>query len=91
MTGKMRFDSVTGNRNYFKLDVVKVHNNKKNRLGSWDPEEGMTYTRSASDIYNELTQSITNKTFIVVGKIVSTDYNVSHKIKNAIENVFKNQ
>ncbi|XP_025422232.1 glutamate receptor ionotropic, kainate 2-like isoform X3 [Sipha flava] len=70
LTGKMRFDGVTGNRNYFKVDVVKVHESKKHRLGSWDPSEGMTLTRSVSEIYSEIAQSITNKTFVVVGKLV---------------------
>lgn len=70
LTGKMRFDNETGNRNYFKVDVIKVHETKKYRLGSWDPEQKMTLTRSASDMYTELSQSITNKTFIVVGKLV---------------------
>lgn len=72
LTGKMRFDRETGNRNYFKVDVVKVHESKKQRLGSWDPEEKMTFTRSISEMYSEFAQSITNKTFIVVGKLVST-------------------
>lgn len=74
LTGKMRFDPETGNRNYFKVDVVKVHESKKYRMGSWDPEERMTLTRSASEIYSEFTQSITNKTFIVVGKLVSIEH-----------------
>ncbi|XP_050429052.1 glutamate receptor ionotropic, kainate 2-like isoform X4 [Adelges cooleyi] len=69
LTGKMRFDNVTGNRNFFKLDVVKVHDNTMQRLGSWDPERGMSYTRTASEIYSDIVQSITNKTFVVVGRI----------------------
>jgi len=71
LTGKMRFDNETGNRKYFKVDVVKVHENKKHRLGSWDPDNGMMLTRSASEMYTEFAQSITNKTFVVVGKLVS--------------------
>lgn len=71
LTGKMRFNSETGNRNYFKVDVVRVQESKKHRLGSWDPVERITLTRSASEIYSEFAQSITNKTFIVVGKLVS--------------------
>ncbi|CAH1738274.1 unnamed protein product [Aphis gossypii] len=70
LTGKMRFDAETGNRNYFKVDVVRVQESKKHRLGSWDPLEGMTLTRSASEMNLEFAQSITNKTFIVVGKLV---------------------
>jgi len=71
LTGKMRFDAETGYRNYFKIDVVRVKESKKHRLGSWDPVEGMTLTRSASEMNLEFVQSITNKTFIVVGKLVS--------------------
>jgi len=71
LTGQMRFDAETGNRNYFKVDVVRVQESKKHRLGSWDPIEGMTLTRSASEMNLEFAQSITNKTFIVVGKLVS--------------------
>ncbi|KAL4107889.1 hypothetical protein QTP88_018164 [Uroleucon formosanum] len=70
LTGKMRFDSETGNRNYFKLDVVRVQESKKHRLGSWDPVNNMTLARSVSEINSEFAQSITNKTFIVVGKLV---------------------
>lgn len=69
----MRFDPETGNRNYFKVDVVKVHESKKYHMGSWDPENGITLTRSASEMYSEFTQSIMNKTFIVVGKLVSIE------------------
>jgi len=71
LTGKMRFDAETGNRNYFKLDVVRVQESKKHRLGSWDPDLNMTLTRSVSEINSEFAQSITNKTFIVIGKLVS--------------------
>lgn len=71
LTGKMRFDNTTGNRNYFKVDVVKVHESKKHHLGSWDPIQGMTLTRSISEMNSEFEKSISNKTFIVVGKLVS--------------------
>lgn len=72
LTGKMRFDNVTGNRNYFKVDVIRVHESRKHHLGSWDPVDRMTLTRSALEMYSEFTQSISNKTFVVVGKLVST-------------------
>lgn len=72
LTGKMRFDNVTGNRNYFKLDVVKVFESKKYHLASWNPVDKLTLSKTASEMTEELVQSITNKTFIVVGKLVST-------------------
>lgn len=72
LTGKMRFDNTTGNRNYFKLDVIKVFESKKHRLASWDPVDKLKLAKTASEMTEELFQSITNKTFIVVGKLVST-------------------
>lgn len=81
LTGKMRFDNVTGNRNYFKVDVVKVHESKMHRLGSWDPEKKMTLTRTASEIYTEFSQSITNKTFVVVGKLVKMTESINQRLK----------
>ncbi|XP_050532516.1 glutamate receptor ionotropic, kainate 2-like isoform X1 [Daktulosphaira vitifoliae] len=69
LTGKMRFDNITGNRIYFKLDVIKINDLGFQHLGSWDPDQGMSYTRSASEVYSEFAQSISNKTFVVVGKI----------------------
>lgn len=71
LTGKMRFDNVTGNRNYFKVDVIRVQEGKRNRLGSWDPVDRIKLLRTASEIYSEFAQSISNKTFTVVGKLVS--------------------
>lgn len=85
LTGKMRFDNATGNRNYFKVDVVRVQESKKNRLGSWDPVEGMTLTRSSSEMYSEFTQTILNKTFIVVGKLVSILYTINIRPRNRLK------
>lgn len=71
----MRFDNVTGSRTFFKVDVIKINELGFQNLGSWDPDQGMSYTRSASEVYSEFAQSISNKTFIVVGKIVSICHN----------------
>jgi len=41
------------------------------KIGLWDPERGMTYTRTSLEMLRDLYAGSKNKTFIVSSKIVS--------------------
>jgi len=41
------------------------------KIGLWDPEKGMTYTRTSLEMLRDLYAGSKNKTFIVSSKIVS--------------------
>ncbi|XP_073988412.1 glutamate receptor ionotropic, kainate 2-like isoform X2 [Rhodnius prolixus] len=68
MSGKIKFDN-NGRRTFFTLDVTQLMSTGFRKIGSWDPENRMTYTRSKSEMERELFQSISNKTFIVVSRL----------------------
>lgn len=72
MSGKIKFDN-NGRRTFFTLDVTQLMSTGFRKIGSWDPENRMTYTRSKSEMERELFQSISNKTFIVVSRLVKID------------------
>ncbi|XP_050526874.1 glutamate receptor ionotropic, kainate 2-like isoform X2 [Daktulosphaira vitifoliae] len=69
LSGVMRFDSQSGQRNYFTLEMVELTKTGFKKIGVWDPENGMTYTRTRSQMLHDLVQANMNKTFIVVSKI----------------------
>lgn len=71
LSGLMRFDNQTGLRSFFTLEMVELTNNGFKKIGLWDPEKGMTYTRTSSEMLNDLVIGGKNKTFIVASKIVS--------------------
>jgi hypothetical protein len=71
MTGKIKFDKVTGHRAFFSVDITELSANGFKKIGSWDPEYGINYTRTKSEMEKEIQQSINNKTFIVASRIVS--------------------
>lgn len=68
MSGKIKFDN-NGRRTFFTLDVTQLMPTGFRKIGSWDPENRMTYTRTKSEMDRELYQSISNKTFIVVSRV----------------------
>lgn len=46
------------------------------KIGLWDPERGMTYTRTSLEMLRDLYAGSKNKTFIVSSKIVSENYHI---------------
>lgn len=71
LSGLLRFNNRTGHRSYFTLEMVELINTGFKKIGLWDPERGMTYTRTSSEMLRDLYAGTKNKTFIVATKIVS--------------------
>lgn len=71
LTGLLRFDNKTGHRSYFTLEMVELVDTGFKKIGLWDPEKGMTYTRTSLEMLRDLYAGSKNKTFIVSSKIVS--------------------
>ena len=68
----MEFSKSNGSRNYFSLSIVEVLGQGGSReLGIWDREMGVKYRRNQSEILEENTRSLENKTLRVASKIVS--------------------
>ncbi|XP_050427756.1 glutamate receptor ionotropic, kainate 2-like isoform X3 [Adelges cooleyi] len=69
LSGSMRTDPKTGHRSYFTLEMVELTDNGFKKIGLWDPEKGMTYTRTSTEMLEDLVAASKNKTFIVATKI----------------------
>lgn len=59
-----------GKRTYFHLEVVEINDEGFRSLGSWDPDHVFTFFRNLSQIQQERSFSIENKTLRVVSKLV---------------------
>lgn len=88
LSGLLRFDDKTGHRSYFTLEMVELVDTGFKKIGLWDPEKGMTYTRTSSEMLRDLYVKSTNKTFIVSTKIVSYQVNGQHGLLYAIFDLF---
>lgn len=51
--------------------MVELINTGFKKIGMWDPEKGMNYTRTSIEMLRDLYETNKNKTFIVASKIVS--------------------
>ena len=70
MTGLMEFDE-NGRRTFFSVDIIQLASNGSRKIGTWDPRNDISYTRSMSEITKEIQESITTKEFVVTSRIVS--------------------
>ncbi|CAH1400969.1 unnamed protein product [Nezara viridula] len=68
MSGPIKFDE-SGQRIFFTIDITELTKNGFRKIGIWDPERGISYTRSGSQMQKEMYQSISNKTFFVVSRL----------------------
>ncbi|XP_014272498.1 glutamate receptor ionotropic, kainate 2 isoform X2 [Halyomorpha halys] len=68
MSGSIKFDE-SGQRTFFSIDITELTKNGFRKIGTWDPEIGISYTRTGSQMQNEMFQSISNKTFYVVSRL----------------------
>ncbi|KAL1131739.1 hypothetical protein AAG570_011352, partial [Ranatra chinensis] len=68
MTGKIKLDGA-GRRTFFTVEITELSQNGFRKIGSWDPVNGINYTRTKSEMDSEIFQSISNKTFIVVSRL----------------------
>ncbi|VVC31583.1 Ionotropic glutamate receptor, L-glutamate and glycine-binding domain,Receptor, ligand binding [Cinara cedri] len=69
LSGILRFNNKTGHRSYFTLEMVELVDTGFKKIGLWDPERGMTYTRTSQEMLRDLFVGNKNKTFIVASKI----------------------
>jgi hypothetical protein len=51
--------------------MVELTNTGFKKIGVWDPQNEMSYTRTRNQMLDDLVNANMNKTFIVASKIVS--------------------
>uniref|UniRef100_A0A336KHH4 CSON010578 protein n=1 Tax=Culicoides sonorensis TaxID=179676 RepID=A0A336KHH4_CULSO len=78
ISGKLLFDE-RGHRRDFRLEIIELsqkkdngHNSVENgfkRIGTWDAQNKITYTRTEGELMEQLEVSLQNKTFIVASRI----------------------
>lgn len=69
ITGRVSFNE-NFERNYFVLDIVElsfVEGLKK--IATWDPIHGINMTRTLTEVYSQISQSLHNKTLIVASRL----------------------
>lgn len=71
LTGEMEYEQ-NGKRKYFALEIIEANAERFRSLGSWDPARGVRHSRNVSQIKEESSLSIANKTLRVVSKLVSS-------------------
>lgn len=81
LSGPMAFNADNGHRIFFRLEIIELAKEGFKKIGTWDPEHGINYTRTVSQMYSDIVQSITTKEFIVTSRIVSIFLSPSPKIK----------
>ncbi|CAD6205052.1 GSCOCG00003119001-RA-CDS [Cotesia congregata] len=65
LTGLIKFDH-QGFRSDFMLDIIELNNKEGlKKIGVWNSTEGVNFTRTFSDAYTQIVESLQNKTFIV--------------------------
>lgn len=74
MSGPMRFDETNGHRKFFVLEIIELTKDGFKKIGTWNPETGINYTRTILEMERDIVTTITNKVFIVSSRIVSTQY-----------------
>lgn len=68
MTGMITFDE-DGLRNDFNLEILELSKDEGfKKIATWDPKNKVNITRALSDVYSQISQSIQNKTFVVVSR-----------------------
>lgn len=68
ITGRMIFDD-EGRRTHFYLEITEMSKNGFKIIGNWDPDHGVTYTRSADEVMSQVVESLQNKTVVVASRI----------------------
>ncbi|XP_058444434.1 glutamate receptor ionotropic, kainate 2 [Malaya genurostris] len=69
ITGPIIFDD-NGRRTYFQLDIIELSQHEGfKKIATWDPRNGVNYTRSQEDVHLQIVESLQNKTFVVASRI----------------------
>lgn len=70
LSGVIKFDN-QGFRSDFVLDIIELNSKDGlQNIGSWNSTEGINFTRSYRDVYNQIVDNLHNKTFIVTTILV---------------------
>lgn len=69
ITGRISFNE-NFERSYFDFDIVELqHGEGLKKIAYWDPIHGINMTRSLSEVYDQVSHSFSNKTFLVASRI----------------------
>lgn len=68
ISGEILF-SEEGKRTHFHLEITELSKEGFKKIGTWDPVHGVNYTRSLGEAYDQIVESLQNKTFIVASRI----------------------
>lgn len=64
-----------GKRIEFQLEILELSKIGFKKIGSWDGVQGVTYTRTLGEAYDQIVESLQNKTFTVASRA----YNFLHQ------------
>ncbi|XP_055512029.1 glutamate receptor ionotropic, kainate 3-like [Leucoraja erinacea] len=65
LTGRIIFNKTTGLRTDFDLDVVSLKEDGLEKVGTWDPINGLNITEMSRSRRSNITDSLTNRSLIV--------------------------
>lgn len=68
ITGRIIFNE-EGKRTYFQLEITELSKEGFKKIGTWDPEHQVIYTRSMGEAYDQVMEALQNKTIVVVSRI----------------------
>lgn len=69
ITGLVKINE-NGERNSYTLQIIQVSPKERNKLGIWDPDTGIAYSRNITQMILDAEEFIANKTFIVSSILV---------------------
>lgn len=58
-----------GKRTFFQLEITELSRDGFKKIGTWDPENQVIYTRSLGEAYDQVIESLQNKTFVVASRL----------------------
>lgn len=70
ITGRIVFND-EGKRSHFQLEITELSKDGFKKIGTWDPEHHVNYTRTLGEAYDQVIEALQNKTFIVVSRIAA--------------------
>jgi ionotropic glutamate receptor len=68
ITGRIIFND-EGKRAHFQLEITELSKDGFRKIGTWDPEHHVIYTRTLGEAYDQVIEALQNKTFVVVSRI----------------------
>ena len=73
LTGTIKFDQ-HGLRSDFTLEIVELKKDGLMQVGVWQENKGVNFTRNFTESYNEIVDSLQNKTLVVTTIFVRIHY-----------------